>query len=94
MAKEPDGLVLRSLREIQATLADHGRLHEEHRRAFERLRHGQGEIRDSIVTALGLSAHANVRNHLMEDRLGSLEERIGRLDELDARVKRLEAEEV
>ncbi|MDQ3559768.1 MAG: hypothetical protein M3453_11420 [Pseudomonadota bacterium] len=94
MAREPNDLVLRILREIQATLSDHGRLHEEHRRAFERLRHGQDEIRESIVTALGLSAHANVRNDLMEDRLGDLEERIGRIDELEARVMRLEAEEV
>jgi hypothetical protein len=37
MAKQPDDLVLRILREIQATLSEHGRMHEEHRGAFERI---------------------------------------------------------
>ena len=86
MATPTEDLVLRVLRDIQGTLADHGR-------QLARLETGQNEIRESIVTALGLSAHANVRNDLMEDRLGDLENRIGRLDELEARVKRLETEE-
>ena len=93
MATPTEALVLRVLRDIQGTLAEHGRKLDEHTREFERLRSGQNEIRESIVTALGLSAHANVRNDLMEDRLGDLENRIGRLDELEARVKRLETEE-
>ncbi len=85
MATPTEDLVLRVLRDIQGTLADHGR-------KLSKLENGQNEIRESIVTALGLSAHANVRNDLMEDRLGELEARMGRLDELDARVRRLEAE--
>ena len=86
MPTPTEDLVLSVLRDIQGTLAEHGR-------KLARLETGQNEIRESIVTALGLSAHANVRNDLMEDRLGDLENRIGRLDELEARVKRLETEE-
>ena len=85
MATPTEDLVLRVLRDIQGTLAEHGR-------KLGKLESGQNEIRKSIVTALGPSAHANVRNDLMEHRLGELEARIGRLDELDARVRRLEAE--
>ena len=85
MATPTEDLVLRVLRDIQGTLAEHGR-------KLGRLESGQNEIRESIVTALCLSAHANVRNDLMEDRLGDLENRIGRL-ELATRVKRLESEE-
>jgi hypothetical protein len=92
MATPTEDLVLHILQDIQGTLAAQGRKLDEHTREFSRLRNGQSEIRESIVTALGLSAHANVRNDLMEDRLGELESRIGRLDELEARLRRLEAD--
>jgi hypothetical protein len=94
MADEPDNLVVRILREIQGAQKDHGRLLEAHTREFERLRNGQKEIRESIVTALGLSAHANVRNDVMEDRIGKLESMIDELAELRERVSRLETHEV
>ena len=86
MATPTEDLVLRILSEIQGTLADHGR-------KLARLESGQNEIRERVVTALSLGAQANVRNDLMEERLGELEARVGKLDELDARVRRLETEE-
>jgi ubiquinone biosynthesis protein UbiJ len=86
MSTPTEDLVLRVLRDIQGTLADHGR-------KLSKLESGQNEIRESIVTALGLSTHANVRNDFMEDRLGNIEARIQKLDELEARVMRLETEE-
>ena len=93
MAKEPNDVVVRILREIQKTQADHSRLLDEHTREFAKLATGQKEIRESIVTALGLSAHANVRNDLMEDRLGKIEAAIDEIDDLRARVSRLESHE-
>ena len=93
MAKEPNDLVLRILQEIQRTQAEHGHLLDQHTREFAKLSIGQKEIRESIVTALGLSAHANVRNDLMEDRLGKIEGAIEELDDLKARVSRLESHE-
>jgi hypothetical protein len=86
MATPTEDLVLRILKDIQGTLADHGR-------KLSKLESGQNEIRESIVTALGLSAHANVRNDLMEDRIGRLESMIDDLADLRSRVERLEAED-
>jgi hypothetical protein len=86
MATPTEDLVLRILRDIQGTLAEHGR-------KLSGLESGQKEIRESIVTALGLSAHANVRNDLMEDRLGKLETMIDEVADLQARVSRLESQE-
>ena len=86
MATPTEDLVLRVLQDIQGTLADHGR-------KLSRLESGQNEIRESIVTALGLSAHANVRNDVMEDRIGKLETMIDELAELRARVSRLETQD-
>ena len=93
MAKEPDDVVVRILREIQATLGNHGRALGHHTRELEKLGIGQKEIRESIVTALGLSAHANVRNDLMEDRIGKLEAMIDEFEDLRTRVSRLESHE-
>ncbi len=92
MANEPDNLVLRILQEIQATQKDHGRVLRAHTREFERLRNGQKEIRESIVTALGLSAHANVRHDLIRShrQAGAMIEEVAELRE---RVARLETEE-
>jgi hypothetical protein len=39
MARQPDDMVVRILQQIQATLADHGKMHEEHRQAFIRIEH-------------------------------------------------------
>jgi ubiquinone biosynthesis protein UbiJ len=86
MATPTEDLVLRILKDIQGTLSDHGR-------QLSALRSGQNEIRESIVTALGLSAHANVRNDTMEDRLGKLEALVGDVDTLKERVSRLESHE-
>jgi hypothetical protein len=93
MAKEPEDVVVRILREIQATLGHQGRTLDHHTRELEKLGVGQKEIRESIVTALGLSAHANVRNDLMEDRIGKIEAMIDEFENLKARVSRLESQD-
>ena len=86
MATPTESLVLRILQDIQGELVEHGR-------KLARLESGQNEIRESIVTALGLGAHANVRNDSMEDRLGRLETLKDEVERLKSRVDRLETEE-
>jgi len=85
MAREPNDLVLRILKEIQKTQAQHSR-------EFEQLKIGQKEIRESVVTALGLSAHANVRVDVMDDRIGKIDAMIEELEQLKARVTHLETQ--
>ena len=80
MAKEPDDLVVRLLRDIQSTLAQHGRFHEDHTRRFKELERLQAQIRDSSMTALGLAGNANIRNDVTERRLEKREERVERLE--------------
>ena len=55
MAREPNDLVLRILKEIQKTQAQHSR-------EFEQLKIGQKEIRESVVTALGLATWGIVQS--------------------------------
>ena len=54
MAKQPDDLVLRILKQIQATQAEHGK-------RFDQVERRLDEIHDGMITALGLASHANVR---------------------------------
>jgi len=91
MAEEPNHLVIRILREIQTTLADHGRLHEEHRRNFKHIEVQLTEMSDSMMSALGLAAHSNVPHENVQRQIQELNEKFDRLDsELRNRVARLE----
>jgi hypothetical protein len=58
MAKQPDDLVLRSLREIQATQAEHGLTLAEHGQSFEEVKRRLDEIHQGMITSLGLANHA------------------------------------
>ena len=57
MAREPNDLVLRMLREIQTTLAEHTRRFEAIDGRFDSLERGMREVRESTITALGLAGH-------------------------------------
>jgi hypothetical protein len=77
----PDDLVVRLLREIQGTLADHshrfGRLDERLGRMERRL----DEVNEGMVTALGLAGHAHVRSDGIQRQLDELNERVAKLEE-------------
>jgi hypothetical protein len=73
MAKQPEDLVLRILRDIQATLADHTN-------RFDRLEQRADDVRDGMVTALGLAGHAHVRDDSMRKEIEDLKKRIKRLE--------------
>jgi hypothetical protein len=81
MAKQPDDMVIHILQQIQATLADHGRMHEEHRQAFVRIERRLEEALDSSITAIGLASHANVRHGSVQEEIADLKKRVERLEE-------------
>ena len=90
MAKEADDAVVPILRQIQSTLAEHGRLLTEHNKSFARIEVQLSEMNESMVSALGLAAHSNVRHEGVQRRIEELSERVERLEELRSRVERLE----
>ena len=55
MAKQPEDLVVRILRDIQVTLADHTRRFEKIDQRFEHLEERLDEICDSVFAALQFS---------------------------------------
>ncbi len=73
MAGEPDNVVLMPLREIRAAQDAHGR-------RLEHIETRIGEMHDSMVTGLGLAAHANVRHDSVEKRLTDPAKRVERLE--------------
>jgi len=80
MAKQPTDLVMPVLREIQATLADHGRNLASIRTDLRRQGMKIDELFESSVTALGLAGHANVRHETLQKQLDELRERVEHLE--------------
>ena len=74
MADEPDNMILRLLREMRSTQLDHG----ERLKLIERR---IDEVHETVYTAAGLAAHANVRHDGVAERLEALEARVERLEE-------------
>jgi hypothetical protein len=81
MAKQPEEMVIRILQQIQATLADHGRMHEEHPQAFDRIERRLDETLNTSITAIRLASHANVRHGSVEEEIADLKKRVERLEE-------------
>ena len=72
MAKQPEDLVVRILRDIQGTLAEHGR-------RFNRIEVQLEELHAGMIAALGLAQHADVRHNVVDKRLNQLKAQIERL---------------
>ncbi len=91
MARTPEDAVLRILQQIQATLADHGRMHAEHAKSFKRMEVRMNDLQECMVTAIGLAGHANVRHEGVQKQIEELTDRLDELDhDLRQRVQRLE----
>jgi hypothetical protein len=80
MAKEPENLVLEILRDIRATLAEHTRMHAEHRASFAELREAMTRNDQAAAYAAGFA--------LLSRRDG--EDALRRVTVLEAKVQRLE----
>ena len=79
MAKQPDDLVLRILREIQATLSVHGRMHEEHRQAFERLEKQLADLSLVVTYSLGQSTETRFRQSQQQQQIDELFDKLEKL---------------
>ncbi len=91
MAKQPDDAVFRILQQIQTSVAEQGRIQAEHTKSFKRVEIRLDELQESMVSALGLAAHSNVRHDGVQRQIEELSERVQQLDqELRQRVQRLE----
>jgi hypothetical protein len=80
MAKQPDDLVLRILKDIQQTLAVHGRRFDRIDQQFEKVEQRLGEINDGMIASLGLASHAHVRADGIKKEIDGLKKRIKRLE--------------
>jgi hypothetical protein len=95
MAKKPVDPVVPMLRDIQGTLADHGRLLEELKARFEQLERDQAKMAGNLIAAIGPAGHAD----LWSERADNIEEKARsereiRLDELMAGLEKLPPEEL
>ena len=81
MAREPEDAVMRILQQIQSALADHGRKLDEHTKRFDQIDVQLQELRDGMVTSLGLSAHANVRHDNVQRQIEEPRRRVELLEE-------------
>jgi len=75
MAKPPEDLVVRILRDIQSTLADHGKRFDRIDQRFDGLGQRLDEPNEATITALGLASHAHVRDDSMKKDINDLKRR-------------------
>jgi hypothetical protein len=80
MSKEPENLVIRILRDIQATLARHTKMHAGHTERFQHIEERFDDLDPRIIAALGLGKDAHVRDQSMKKELNNLKKRVRRLE--------------
>ena len=73
MANEPENITHVLLRQIRAA-------QDEHSHRFDRIEKRLDEVHESMVTSLGLAAHANVRHERVDKRLDDLARRVEQLE--------------
>jgi phage shock protein A len=81
MAGEDDNIILRLLRDIRAKLDEHDGRFDEHDKQFAELRQRMDEVHETLYTAAGMAAHANVRQDAVARELADLRSRIEKLEE-------------
>jgi hypothetical protein len=69
MAKQPEDLVVRILRDIQSTLADHTKMLADHGKKFDHFEERFDDLQDGMIAALGLGSHARVRDESLETKI-------------------------
>jgi hypothetical protein len=79
MAKEPDDLVLRLLREIRAKQDEHSRLLEDHTAQFAHLEARFDDFNREMTYALGLGTRALVKDKEQDARLNELFSKVEQL---------------
>jgi tetrahydromethanopterin S-methyltransferase subunit G len=79
MAKHPEDLVVRILRDIQRTLAEHTKKFEAVDRRFDEIEQRLDDMNDGVVAALGLTSRADIRHEAVNKRLKELETLVAQL---------------
>ncbi len=74
MAREPVDATQRILRQIQETLGEHSK-------DLAVIKKTMSELRDGMITALGMAANANIRHDSVDRRLDDLTRRVEKLEE-------------
>jgi hypothetical protein len=81
MAKEPDNLVLKMLREIRATLGKHEQRFAKIDGRFDKVDKTLGGMSGSLACALGFPMQANLRHEGVQTPLDALERRVTKPEE-------------
>jgi len=68
MAREPDSVVLQLLREMRGEIAALRESASEHSELFKALRKDVRDWQETIATASGFAAHANIRGQSLDAR--------------------------
>jgi uncharacterized coiled-coil protein SlyX len=79
MAKQPEDLVVRILRDIQHTLAEHTKKFEAVDRRFDEIEQRLDDMNNGVIAALGLTSRADIRHEAVDKRLKELETAVARL---------------
>jgi len=81
MAKEPDSLILRLLREMRSDMAVVRERADEHTEELRALRKEIHDWQETTATATGFAVHANARVQSIEQELAALKKRVEKLEE-------------
>ena len=81
MAKEPDSLILRLLREMRGDMAVVRERADEHAEDLRALRKEMHDWPETTATATGFAVHANIRVQSIEQELAALKKRVDKLEE-------------
>ena len=81
MVDERGDMMLKMLRDIRATLDEHGKLLVEHSAEFKALRKEMHDWHETIATAAGFAMHANLRGNSVESEIEALKKRVEKLEQ-------------
>jgi hypothetical protein len=80
MAKEPDNLVLKLLREMRASIDDLRVDSKEMKAGFQEMREEMQAWQGTVASAAGFAVHANSRSDKIEKELADLRRRVEKLE--------------
>ncbi len=79
MAKQPEDLIVRILRNIQRTRADHSGKFDAVDRRLGEIEERLDDMNDGVIAALGQAAFSDIHHQAIEKRLKELELPVARL---------------
>jgi predicted nucleic acid-binding Zn-ribbon protein len=80
MAKEPDNIIFRMLRDIRAKLDEHDTRFDQTDQQLRDLHKSIEDWKETTATGVGFAAHANIRTEALEKEIADLKRRMDRLE--------------